>query len=119
MPTMTLSITPPLVDYQRQALLTDARYSFIAGATKSGKTRSAMAWLLKKATEGRDGQHVFWVAPVYRQAGIPFRRMKRMLHSADPQHRIHKVNESLQTVQMVNGVTGSTNALKILRVTQS
>lgn len=88
-----LTQTPPevLVDYSRPPLYpkqlaaifepkdingADARYSFIEAATKTGKTVGCIAWLFEKALFGKEGQNYWWVAPVYPQAAIAWRRMK-------------------------------------------
>jgi hypothetical protein len=48
--------------------------------TKSGKTVSCIFWLAEQAMRGREGQNFWWIAPVYTQAEIAFRRMKFGLH---------------------------------------
>lgn len=53
-----------------------ARYSFIEAATKTGKTVGCIAWLFEQALFGKDGQNFWWIAPVYGQAEIAYRRMK-------------------------------------------
>jgi hypothetical protein len=39
-----------------------ARMSMIEASTKSGKTVSAMAWILEQALQGADGNNYWWVA---------------------------------------------------------
>lgn len=57
-----------------------ARYSWIEGSTKSGKTVSCMAWLLEQALfNGKEGREFWWVAPAIGTAKIAFRRLKRGL----------------------------------------
>ena len=56
-----------------------ARYAFIEASTKAGKTSACIAWLFEQAIQGREGDNYWWVAPVYAQAKIAFRRMKRGL----------------------------------------
>lgn len=53
-----------------------ARYSFIEASTKTGKTVGSIAWLFERAYLGERNQNRWWVAPVYGQAMIAFRRMK-------------------------------------------
>lgn len=74
---------PPLYPKQMAAIFepkdvdgADARYSLIEAATKTGKTVGCIAWLFEKALFGKQGQNFWWVAPVYPQAAIAFRRMK-------------------------------------------
>ncbi|MHC2315160.1 phage FluMu gp28-like protein [Bradyrhizobium diazoefficiens] len=57
-----------------------ARYSWIEGSTKSGKTVSCMAWLVEQAMlKGKPGREFWWVAPVSGTAKIAFGRIKRGL----------------------------------------
>lgn len=56
-----------------------ARYAFIEASTKAGKTAGCLAWLLEQAVQGKDGDNYWWVAPVYAQAKMAYRRMKRGL----------------------------------------
>lgn len=57
-----------------------ARYSWIEGSTKSGKTVSCMAWLFEQALFlGKPGRQFWWIAPTFAQAKIAFGRMKRGL----------------------------------------
>jgi hypothetical protein len=55
------------------------RYGIIEASTKSGKTVSAIAWLVEQALRGRTGQNFWWVAPGYNQAEIAYRRIKQGL----------------------------------------
>jgi phage FluMu gp28-like protein len=72
---------PPLYPQQEAALFNDARYALVEASSKSGKTVGAMAWLLEQALvhRGGPGHNFWWIAPVYAQAKIPFRRLKRGL----------------------------------------
>jgi hypothetical protein len=56
-----------------------ARMSMIEASTKSGKTVSAMAWILEQALQGADGNNYWWVGPVTKQANIAFTRMRQGL----------------------------------------
>lgn len=66
---------PWLYPKQENAVFSDARYSVIEASTKSGKTVACIVWLFEKALLGEDGQNFWWVAPIYKQANIAFRRM--------------------------------------------
>jgi len=58
-----------------------------------------MAWLLEQAlTLGAPGRHWWWIAPIYAQAKIPFRRMKRGLPPA-----VYTANERDQSLTLLNG----------------
>lgn len=71
-------VRPKLYAKQVAAFFGGARYSWIEGSTKSGKTVSCMAWLLEQTLfKGKEGREFWWVAPVAGQAEIAFNRMKR------------------------------------------
>lgn len=73
-------VRPKLYPKQQAAFFNDARYSWIEGSTKSGKTVSCMAWLFEQALFlGKPGRQFWWVAPVFAQAKIAYGRMKRGL----------------------------------------
>ena len=97
----TLEITyqrPNLYPKQERAIFGPSRYSVVEGATKSGKTVACIAWILEQALHGKAGQNFWWVAPVYSQTKVAFRRLKRGL----PQH-LYITNESELTVTLLNG----------------
>lgn len=52
-----------------------ARFSCIEASTKAGKTVADIAWLFEQAVIGPKLAHHWWVAPVFPQAEIAFRRM--------------------------------------------
>lgn len=63
--------------------------------TKSGKTVSAIAWIIETALQGQPGWNYWWVAPGYNQAEIAYRRIKQGLTKSSftafdtPTPRIH------------------------------
>lgn len=67
---------PYVTSYQKDILDCDARFTITAASTKTGKTASHIIWLFEQALKCKDNQSVWWVAPVYQQAEIAFRRMK-------------------------------------------
>lgn len=67
---------PYVTDYQQAILDCEERFTITAASTKTGKTASHIIWLFEQALKCKDGQSVWWVAPVYQQAEIAFRRMK-------------------------------------------
>ena len=85
---------------QERAIFSPKRYAVIEGATKSGKTVACLSWIIEQAIRGRAGQQYWWVAPVYPQARIAFRRFRRGL-SPD----LYQANESELTIRLVNGST--------------
>jgi len=91
---------PNLYSKQERAIFSPKRYAVIEGATKSGKTVACLSWIIEQAIRGRAGQQYWWIAPVYPQARIAFRRLRRGL-SQD----LYTANESELTVRLVNGST--------------
>lgn len=92
-------VRPPLAAYQIAAIFNDSRYAEIEASTKSGKTHACLVWLAEQAALGGGaGKNYWWVAPVYPQAAIAFRRLKQAL---DMEHRT--VNESDLTITLPNG----------------
>lgn len=100
---MTLKIElPPLYKKQYDAIFNDCRYSVIEASTKSGKTFGCMEWLLDKAARSREGDNLWWVAPIFPQAKIAYRRFKAWLR--DPiQQKVVSVNESELTITLPHG----------------
>lgn len=74
---------PYLTSYQKAILDSDARYTITAASTKTGKTASHIIWLFEQALALKNNQSVWWVAPVYQQAEIAFRRMKAQVNIKD------------------------------------
>lgn len=91
---------PPLYAQQEAALFTDARYALVEATTKSGKTVGAMAWFLEQALvhRGGPGRNFWWVAPIFAQAKIPYRRMKRGLP-----REAYVANDTELTLTLPNG----------------
>jgi hypothetical protein len=89
---------PPLAHYQIDALFNDSRYGVVEASTKSGKTTACLVWLLEQALQGKSGQDFWWIAPVYPQSRIAFRRLKAGLPRAS-----YTANESELTLTLING----------------
>ena len=89
---------PWLYPKQTEAIFCAERYGVIEASTKSGKTVGCMAWLLEECLKGWEGRSYWWVAPVFPQAKIAYRRMKfgvpRSLYTA---------NESELTIRLAHG----------------
>ena len=100
MTTTTRYKRPPLYQKQSDAVFNQDRYSITEGSTKSGKTIACIAWILEQAMKGKSGNAFWWVAPVYPQAKIAFRRTKRGI----PQE-VYVANESELTITLKNGAT--------------
>lgn len=98
-------VRPWLYEAQREAIFDAkdangdlARYSLIEASTKAGKTAGCMAWLVEQAILCTKGGNYWWVAPVYPQAKIAYRRIKRGL----PKWAF-KANETELTITLSNG----------------
>lgn len=90
---------PFVTNYQREILDAEERYTITAAATKCGKTASHIIWIFEQALKLKENQSVWWVAPVYQQAEIAFRRMKTQVTEKD----FFISNESKLTLTLPNG----------------
>ena len=74
-------IKPNLASYQKEILFSKARFTITEASTKVGKTYSHICWLYGKSheMESAEGFNYWWVAPVYSQAKIAFKRLRRYL----------------------------------------
>ena len=92
---------PWLYAKQREAIFHTARYGLVEASTKSGKTHGCIAWLAEQAwSKGRPGRNYWWVAPVYPQAKIAYRRLRRSM-SIDVQYP----NDTERFISLPNGAT--------------
>lgn len=87
-----------MAPYQLDALFHGERYGLVEGSTKSGKTAPCLVWLAEQAMAGREGQNFWWVAPVYTQAEIAYRRMKRGIP-----REFWKSNDTDRRLELING----------------
>lgn len=102
---MTTTIElPPLAAYQKAAIFCDERNAIIEASTKSGKTVSCMFWLLEGAlNSGKPGHEFWWIAPIYEQTKIAYRRYKTLLTEMDPGNTIWKSNDTDPSLTFSNG----------------
>lgn len=89
---------PKLYGKQQRAIYAPERYSVIEASTKSGKTVGCMVWLTEQAWLGQKGHEFWWIAPIYEQAKIVFRRLKRGLTA-----NTFTTNESDLSITLANG----------------
>lgn len=89
---------PWVYQKQRQAIFNDKRYACIEASTKTGKTVGCIIWLAEQAMKGKAGQNFWWVAPIFPQAKIAFRRLRRGLPK-----EVYTANESELTITLLNG----------------
>ena len=90
---------PWITDYQRRLLDSEARFTVCEAATKCGKTASHIIWIFEQALRLKHGQSVWWVAPVYGQAEIAFKRMKNQVSAKD----FFKSNETKLVLTLPTG----------------
>lgn len=90
---------PPLTSYQKEILDSPVRFTITEASTKTGKTASHIIWLFEQALKLKANQNVWWIAPVYGQAEIAFKRMK---HQVSDQS-FFKANESKLTLTLPTG----------------
>ena len=84
---------------QRAAIYDDARICCIESSTKAGKTVGALAWIIEQGLRGKAGQNYWWIAPVYTQSEIAFRRCWNML---EPLKAMCKRNQSAFFILLPN-----------------
>lgn len=102
---MSASINlPPVAEYQGRSIFSPARCVVIEATTKAGKTLGCIWWLIYQAITMGAGEY-WWVAPVYPQSLIAFRRTKTMLSESDPDQRQWKANEAEHFIRFSNGAT--------------
>lgn len=92
---------PPVFDYQRKIIDSPARFTVTEAATKVGKSASHLIWLFEQplALNLTEGQSVWWIAPVYGQAEIMFRRLRTQVSDKG----FLKFNESKLTATYPSG----------------
>ena len=88
---------PWLYAKQEAAIFCDERYSVIEASTKSGKTVGCMVWLGEKALLGKRKRNYWWVAPIYSQAKIAYKRLKDGLPRG-----LYIANDSAMTITLMN-----------------
>src|SRR5262249_9607898 len=92
---------PALYPAQEAAIFAPARYAVIEASTKSGKPGGCSAWPAGGAwARGRPGRSFWWVAPIYAQARVAYRRLKRQMPLSAGQLAS---NESELTISLPNG----------------
>lgn len=91
---------PQLYPKQKAAIYEPARISCIESSTKAGKTSGCLAWIIENGMRAKSGQNLWWVAPVYSQAEIAFRRCWIML---TPIKQMCRRNQSSFLITLPNG----------------
>jgi hypothetical protein len=95
---------PPITAYQRDAIFCAERNAIIEATTKAGKSIGAMFWLLLQAfNTNKCGAEFWWVAPVYEQTKIIYRRYKTLLRQTDPDGSEWRCNDTDPSITLGNG----------------
>ena len=87
---------PTLYPKQHAAIFDPARFSVVEASTKAGKTLGCLIWQIDQCFS-HVGEH-WWIAPIYAQARIAYKRAKELLPS-----NIYRANDSRQELTLVNG----------------
>jgi len=95
---------PPVTQYQADAIFCAERNAVVEATTKAGKSLGCMLWLLHESFNApRPGSEYWWVAPVYEQTKIAFRRYKHLLRETDPDGVLWTSNDSDPSITLANG----------------
>lgn len=90
---------PWMADYQTRGLFNDKRYGLVEGSTKCGKTAPCLVWLFEQAAlGGAHNRNYWWVAPVYSQAEIAYKRFCQGIPKT-----MFKAHNTKLIVELVNG----------------
>lgn len=73
---------PSLYPKQRAAFFDPARTVVCEASTKAGKSVGALTWLVAEGITECRGTSMLWVSPVYQQAKVMYRRLRRWLARA-------------------------------------
>ena len=89
--------------YQKQLEFIDCekRFTIVEATTKAGKTVGCLVWLLEQALRGKEGYNYWWVAPVFSQSEIAYKRMKRHIQPKN----FYTKNDSKMSIFLLNGAT--------------
>lgn len=93
---------PNLTNYQKDFLYNESRFTITEASTKVGKTFSHIWWIFEQAHKewNKEGYNHWWVAPVYSQTKIAFKRLRAKLGKTG----LYKINESNLTITTPKGV---------------
>lgn len=94
---------PAVTAYQASAIFGESRSAVVEATTKAGKTYGCILWLLHQALNGSPGHEFWWVAPIYEQTKIAFRRFKALLRDTDPSGSLWKANDTDPSITLGNG----------------
>ena len=94
-------IGPDLTDYQKKILYNGKRFTVTEASTKAGKTFSHIWWIFERShlPWNKEGYNHWWIAPVYGQAKIAFKRLSRKVRNMSG----YNVSRGALTITCPNG----------------
>jgi len=92
---------PQLYQKQFEAIFCTERYGIVEASTKTGKTSGCIIWLLEQALQGEAGHNYWWVAPIFSQAKIAFRRLLRAMPRQLYTQNYSQLNVTLRGGQVI------------------
>lgn len=92
---------PDLTSYQKEILYSPSRFTVTEASTKIGKTFSHIWWIYERAHEewNMQGFNHWWVAPVYNQTKIAFKRLTSKIGRTG----LYGINQSNLIITCPNG----------------
>lgn len=94
---------PRLYAKQYAVFFDPARTVVCDASTKAGKSVGALVWCLDQGINKHQGKAGVWVASVYAQAKIMYRRLRRWMSRVDPQRKNWNANDSELFITLPGG----------------
>lgn len=98
-------ILPSLYPLQRSAFFGPERIIVCEASTKAGKSVGALAWIIHEGVAVVPGTSLLWVSPIYRQAEVMYKRMKRYLRKSGIPDTEWSCSDSKLTLTLPGGST--------------
>lgn len=96
---------PKLYTKQREIFFDLARTVVCDASTKVGKSVGGLTWCCVLGINDYPGQAGLWCAPVYPQAKVMYRRLRRWLSRIDPKRKHWDANDSELFITLPGGCT--------------
>lgn len=96
---------PRLYPKQRAVFFDPARTVICDASTKAGKSVGALVWCLDQGINHHPGESGLWLASVYPQAKVMYRRLRRWLSRVDPGRKHWDSNDSELFIVLPGGCT--------------
>lgn len=82
-------VAPKFTSYQKEIIEAPERFTITEAATKTGKTFSHLWWLFKEAHLHKPNSNHWWIAPVYSQSEMAFKRLARVIANTGGKYKIN------------------------------